>query len=122
MFKITRAAGLLLIAPLALVAAGANAYVRHDLVADQPGVADVTDPNLINPWGISISGTSPFWVSNTGSGTSTLYNGSGTITPLVVTIPAATSGAKGTPTGQVSNGIAAFLLANGTKASFIFST
>jgi len=121
MSKTTRAACLFLLTPLTLLAA-ANSYVRRDLVADQPGLAAVTDPNLINPWGVSFSATSPFWVSNAGSGTSTLYNGSGTITPLVVTIPAAAGGKQGTPTGQVQNSTPAFLLANGTKASFIFST
>lgn len=121
MLKTTRVATLCLLTPLSILAA-ANAYVRRDLVADQPGVAAVTDPNLINPWGVSFSATSPFWVSDTGSGLSTLYNGSGAITPLVVTIPAASSGTKGTPTGQVQNSTTAFLLANGNKASFIFAT
>jgi uncharacterized protein (TIGR03118 family) len=122
MFRITRFACLFSMLPLAMPAAGTNAYVRRDLVSDTPGAAAVTDPNLINPWGVSFSATSPFWVSNAGTGTSTLYNGSGTIIPLVVTIPAATSGAKGTPTGQVNNNTSVFLLANGNKASFIFST
>ncbi|MBV8732372.1 MAG: TIGR03118 family protein, partial [Acidobacteriia bacterium] len=122
MFQTMRIACLFLAARLFLLAAGTNVFVRHDLVSDQPGVADVTDPNLINPWGVATSATSPFWVSNTGSGTSTLYNGSGAITALVVTIPAAASSQKGTPTGQVFNSTSAFLLANGTKASFIFST
>jgi uncharacterized protein (TIGR03118 family) len=122
MFRIARFACLFSLLPFALPAAGANAYVRRDLVSDTPGAAAVTDPNLVNPWGVSFSATSPFWVSNTGTGTSTLYNGSGAIIPLVVTIPAAASGAKGTPTGQVNNNTSAFLLANGNKASFIFST
>src|SRR5579871_4920170 len=64
----------------------ANAYIQHNLVSDTPGLADVTDPHLIAPWGISESTTSPFWISNEGSGTSTLYNGSGAITALVVNI------------------------------------
>ncbi|HEY7388038.1 MAG TPA: TIGR03118 family protein [Bryobacteraceae bacterium] len=122
MFRIARCACVLLLLPIAMLAAGANAFVRHDLISDTPGVAAVTDPNLVNPWGIALSATSPFWVSNTGSGTATVYNGSGAILPLVVTIPAAASGAKGTPTGQVFNNTSSFLLANGNKASFIFST
>lgn len=122
MSQITRFACLSSMLPLAMWAAGTNAYVRQDLVSDTPGAAAVTDPNLINPWGVSLSATSPFWVSNAGSGTATVYNGSGTILPLVVTIPAAASGAKGTPTGQVNNNTTVFLLANGNKASFIFAT
>ncbi len=86
-------------------------------------MADVTDPNLVDPWGLSFSATSPFWVSNAGKSNSTLYNGSGTITPVVVAIPAGSKGpAKSSPSGQVNNNTAAFILANGTKASFIFAT
>src|SRR5437588_8174413 len=69
-----------------------NVYVQHNLVSDIPGMADVTDPNLVDPWGIAISAASPFWVSVNGK--ATLYNGAGTITALVVTVPA---GAKGPP-------------------------
>src|SRR6266436_2631296 len=85
-------------------AKGPNTYIQHNLVSDVPGLADVTDPNLVDPWGISISTTSPFWVSNHLKGNSTLYNGSGAITPVVVTIPSAAGGSTlGTPTGQVQN-------------------
>ena len=77
MLRTTRSAWLLFLTPASLFAAGANVYVRHDLVSDQPGMADVTDPNLVNPWGVSFSATGAFWVSNTGKGNSTLYNGSG---------------------------------------------
>jgi len=99
----------------------ANAYVQHNLVSDIPGMADVTDSHLVAPWGISESATSPFWISNEGTGTSTLYNGSGTITNLVVTIaPGAKSPTPTQPTGQVQNNTTGFILANGTKASFIF--
>jgi uncharacterized protein (TIGR03118 family) len=122
MFRITRSAWLFLLTPASVFAAGANVYVQHDLVSDQPGLADVTDPNLVNPWGVSFSGAGPFWVSNTGKGNSTLYNGSGAITPTVVTVPAAAMGKPGTPTGQVYNGGTGFLLANGNPARFIFST
>ncbi len=112
-----------MIAPLAFSQGTANVYVQHNLVSDIAGVADVTDPNLANPWGISESTTSPFWVSDAGTGKSTLYNGSGAITAVVVTIPAGVKGpAVSEPTGQVQNASTAFLLANGIKASFIFAT
>jgi uncharacterized protein (TIGR03118 family) len=117
---------------LAVCASGAtpaaNAYIQHNLVADTAGVADLTDPNLINPWGISFSAASPFWVSDNGTGLSTLYSTSVTSTisavALKVSIPggAASGDAFGPVTGQVSNFSTAFLLANGTKASFIFCT
>jgi uncharacterized protein (TIGR03118 family) len=112
------------LAPVAAFAAGANAYIQHNLVSDIPGLADVTDPNLVNPWGIAISGASPFWVSNQGKGNSTLYNGSGTITALVVTVPPASGTQAGTPTGQVNNATTtAFLIPSLNRAaSFIFAT
>ena len=110
--------------PTATFGAGVNAYIQRNLVSDVAGQADVTDPNLVNPWGISISGTSPFWVSNQGKGNSTLYNGSGTITPLVAVVPAANGTGQGTPTGQVNNtNTTAFLLPSVNRAaSFIFAT
>jgi len=101
-----------------------NAYIQHNLVSDQAGKADVTDPNLVNPWGISESSASPFWISNNHSGNTTLYNGSGAIIPLVVTIPlpAGQTGLS-SPTGQVAtNGVQAFQLANGKPAVFIFDS
>ncbi|HLK46942.1 MAG TPA: TIGR03118 family protein, partial [Bryobacteraceae bacterium] len=110
--------------PMLTFGAGANAYVQRNLVADIAGQADVTDPNLVNPWGVSFSGTGAFWVSNQGKGNSTLYNGSGIITPLVVPVPAANGTGQGTPTGQVFNGSAtAFLLPGVNRAAtFIFAT
>lgn len=101
----------------------ANVYVQHNLVSDIPGLADVTDPNLVDPWGLSFSATSPFWISDAGKSSATLYNGSGSITPIVVSIPAGAKGpAKSSPSGQVNNNTTVFLLPTGTKASFIFAT
>jgi uncharacterized protein (TIGR03118 family) len=92
-------------------------FVQTNLVSDIPGLAANTDPNLKNPWGISLSSSSPFWVSDQVTGVSTLYNGSGTPQPLVVTIPG------GNPTGQVFNTTASdFSLPVGGKAFFLFST
>jgi hypothetical protein len=48
-------------------------FVQTNLVSDIPGLATITDPELVNPWGVSHSPTSPFWVSNQGKSTSTLY-------------------------------------------------
>lgn len=73
-----------------LLSTAANAqYKRTDLVSNQAGVTAVTDPHLINGWGLTRSPSSPFWVSDNGTGKSTLYTGSGAIVPLVVTIPPA---------------------------------
>jgi uncharacterized protein (TIGR03118 family) len=112
-----------LAAPAAMPAAGPNSYLVHNLVANTAGVADFTDPNLVDPWAIAISATSPFWISDHLSGLATIYTGAGTVSSTVVTVPAG-GGAKttGKPTGQISNSTTAFLMPSGTKASFIFST
>src|SRR5215467_16256902 len=62
-------------------AAGANHYTQHNLVSDIPGVADQTDPNLVNLWGISMSSTSPFWTSNNHAGSTISSGSSGTSVP-----------------------------------------
>jgi|HubBroStandDraft_6_1064221.scaffolds.fasta_scaffold142221_2 uncharacterized protein (TIGR03118 family) len=107
-------------------AAFAQRYSQTNLVSDTPGVAAVTDPNLVNPWGMSSSSSSPFWVSDAGTGLSTLYTGSGSIVPLVVNIPGpAGSTTPSTPTGQVFNGTANFVVSeNGVSgaAAFLFVT
>ena len=80
---------------LPLTASAATNFVQHNLVSDIKGVADNTDQYLVGSWGMSASPTSPFWVSNTTSGTSTLYNGVGLPNALVVTIPSSPSGPQG---------------------------
>jgi uncharacterized protein (TIGR03118 family) len=96
------AANVILLSLICAVSLAQHGYVQVNLVSDQQGVAPNTDPNLKNPWGISFGAKSPFWISNNRTGTTTLYNGSGTPFPpgnaLVVTIPG-----NGTPTGQVFN-------------------
>ena len=99
-------------------------YKQTNLVADTPGMAAVTDPNLVNPWGLSRSSGSPWWVSDNGMGLATVHGVTGTPASLVVTIPPgdSSSGASGTPTGQISNGTTSFALAPGFPAHFIFVT
>jgi uncharacterized protein (TIGR03118 family) len=92
------------------------------LTSDLSGVAANTDPNLVNPWGIAFSATSPLWIADNGAGLSTLYNGLGqpfpTPTPLVVTIPTEGGGTPpSSPTGVVFNATGSF-----GGASFIFAT
>jgi uncharacterized protein (TIGR03118 family) len=112
---------------LAMAAYGqtpANVYRVVNLVSNVSGTAAVTDPNLVDPWGMSASAGSPFWVSNHVAGNSTLYNGAGAITAVVVTIPSAAGGTvTGKPTGQVQNSAgAAFKVTSGSNASFIFAS
>ena len=118
---------------LVLVSIAANSYAQSpspsqhfkqtNLVSDMPGVATVTDPNLVNPWGLSRSSTSPWWVSDNGMGVATLYSGAGAIVPLVVTIPPSDpSTPPGTPTGTIFNGGTGFELKPGFPALFMFAT
>jgi uncharacterized protein (TIGR03118 family) len=99
----------------------AGTFDQTNLVANAAGIATTTDPNLINPWGIAFSATSPFWIANQGAGNATLYDGAGNIVPLVVTVPGGTSLTAG-PTGQVFNGGTGFNLPNNNPAKFIFGS
>jgi uncharacterized protein (TIGR03118 family) len=97
-------------------AAIAGNVVQTNLVSDVPGLAASTDPNLANPWGLSFSATSPFWVSDEATDVTTLYQSTGAIVPKVVTVP-------GGPTGQVFNSAGAGnFLVGSSPASFIFDT
>ncbi len=82
-------------------------YVRTDLVSNQQGVGTNTpDSHLVNAWGLTALQPSPFWISDNGTGFSTLYNGAGNNLPLFVAIPASPSSPAnmpGTPTGTVAN-------------------
>ena len=108
-------------------AAFGQLYTQVNLVSNVSGVAPVTDPSLVNPWGLSRSSSSPWWISDNGTGLSTLYNGAGVKQSLVVTIPKADPNNKtfpaGTPTGTIFNGSPTdFLLAPSKPATFLFST
>lgn len=99
-------------------------FQQNNLVSNIPGMAANTDPNLQNAWGVALSPTSPFWISDANTGLTTVYNGNGqpfpTASPLVVAIPG-TGGGAGTPTGQVFNGTGGFAL-GGSPAAFIFAS
>jgi uncharacterized protein (TIGR03118 family) len=113
----------------AVPAAFSQNYVQTNLVSDiaQPANADGStvnvDPNLKNGWGLARGASSPWWVNNAGTGTSTLYTGSGALVPLVVTVPNAKDvPGPSAPTGMVFNGTADFALAPNNPAVFIFAT
>ncbi len=106
-----------------------RSYRQVNLVSDVSGVAAVTDPNLVNPWGLVHSPTSPWWISDNGTGVSTLYDGAGEPfpvgSPLVVTIPPPAGGSSASPTGVVFNGTSNFTLSAGATSApalFIFAT
>jgi uncharacterized protein (TIGR03118 family) len=92
----------------------------HKLVSDQPGAAQITDPNLVNAWGLALSPSSPLWVSDNGSDSSTIYATSGSSVskvPLTVSVPSAA------PTGAMFNDTSAFVVpGTGQPALFLFAT
>ena len=106
-------AAVLALLPVAVLADDddSNAYLQTNLVSNLPGMAQLQDTNLVNAWGISFSATSPFWISDNGTGLSTLYavtndsSGSPHVVKegLTVTIPG-----DGFPTGQIFNDTGAF--------------
>ena len=119
--------GLFLVGLFATAAHADSVYQQTNLTSDVPGLAKNLDPNLQNPWGISFSNTSPFWVSDQRTGVATLYNGAGVpqpATPLIVTIPPASGTGDGSPTGTVNNGTTDFKLtpAANSAAVFMFAT
>lgn len=111
-----------------------DAYKVNLLVSDLQGAA-VQDPNLKNSWGVAFSPAgSPFWIADNAVGLATLYNGDGSIVPLVVTIPCPPNPGQGSscpanaaPTGIIwnptTNPKTAFLVpGTQTPAAFIFDT
>ena len=97
-----------------------NTFVQTNLVSDVSGMAALTDSSLVNAWGMSFGPTTPLWVSNNGSDTTTLYKGDTTgvpfaKVPLTVAIP------DGAPTGQVFNPGTDFMV-GGAPALFIFAS
>ncbi len=109
-------------------------FLQTNLVSDVPGLAQITDANGVNAWGLTAGPTSPFWVSNQGTGTSTLYNTSSPlpqVVPLVVGIPPNPNDtplpAHGSPTGDVFNidPAGGFVVSEGAKSGpsvFLFAT
>jgi uncharacterized protein (TIGR03118 family) len=109
------------VAALAISVMEGVAFSQHYNETDL--VTNATDSALVNPWGLSRGSSTPWWVADNVTGKATLYNGAGTKLGLTVTIPAAKSGATGSPTGTIYNGSPTdFLMAPGVPALFLFST
>jgi uncharacterized protein (TIGR03118 family) len=125
-FALGLVAGLVALAPAAQGAPSRarNAYHQTNLVSDLPGLAQLTDPDLVNPWGLAAGPTTPMWVADNGTDKATIYPGfvKGSPiqkAPLVVNIPG------GAPTGQVFNGTAEFEVQDGAAsgpALFLFDS
>ncbi len=124
--------GLIAFAVLLLPCLTFAQYTVTNLVSNQNAIAsNPADPQLVNAWGITSAATSPFWVSDNGTGKSTLYNGVGQKQGLIVTIPAAGGGTGlGLPTGVIANTTTASFVVSVTsggvtksgKSAFLFAT
>jgi uncharacterized protein (TIGR03118 family) len=96
-------------------AANDNNYLVTVLVSNQAADhAPFTDANLVNAWGITATATSPWWVANNGTNTSTIYRADGSTGRPPVAVP-------GAPTGIVAYTGTAFLLAPNRPARFIWA-
>ncbi|MEU4405839.1 TIGR03118 family protein [Streptosporangium sp. NPDC023963] len=97
-----------------------NHFAVTNLVSDVSGRAAVTDPTLVNPWGLAMGKT--LWVSAAGTGLATVYSGgAGTVKQekTQVRVPG------GRPTGQVVNKGDEFVVkgpGGSGPATFIFAS
>lgn len=104
-------------------ASAQNLFTQSNLVSDIPGMAAVTDTNLVNPWGLAFTASSPFWIADNHSGLATIYNSTGAVQALVVFIPAPSGDTNAAaPTGEIANSAPGFLGTGTNTAHFIFST
>lgn len=100
--------------------AGNTPFVKTVVVADQAGMAPVTDPDLVNPWGVAFgpaASPTPLWTANNGTATSTLYSTSPAPTKIGLTVQTPPA-----PTGVVFNDTDQFTLPDGTPSRFLFDT
>jgi uncharacterized protein (TIGR03118 family) len=112
----------LAVAVFTAASARADTYSWTNFQSDIAGVAQHTDPNLVNPWGMAASTGGTIWVSDNGTGVSTLYNQDGTPNPLVVRIPTSSQNTDGAnPTGIVFNDTGSFQIRkNGISGPAVF--
>jgi hypothetical protein len=98
--------------------AGASGFKIVTQVSNQPGVAPVTDADLVNPWGLAqFSDSAPLWVSDNGTDKVTLYSRTtGAKQGLVVSIPG------GAPTGQVAVPSGSGFAIGGQNPLFLFDS
>lgn len=108
-------------AGLTVTTANTAQYTLTNLVANVAGTSALSvDPNLVNPWGVSMAPGDPVWVANNGSQTSTLYDGNGKAqpvsAPLIVKMPTAAGNVAFGPTGVVAYTGAGFVVSAGGKS------
>jgi len=98
--------------PMGVGPVAAQYYEQHNLLSDGSAVGGLTDPNLVNAWGLTSSPTSPWWIADNGTGKTTLYRVN-TAAITVFTVPGAL-GNQSAPTGVVFNGGTGFVVTNST--------
>jgi uncharacterized protein (TIGR03118 family) len=105
-----------------------QAYRLTTLISDIPGLAPVLDRFLVNPWGLTVRGTSPFWVANNGTNTTQLIRDPAGNGPVILNPSPQTIDIEGgLPTGTVGNATTDFNITppgGGTPApaNFIFAS
>ena len=111
------------IATASFTRAGTDTYSWENLQSDIAGVAQHVDSNLVNAWGMAASANGTIWVSDNGTGVSTLYHQDGTAVSLVVTVPGKDQHKPSNPTGVVFNSTSFFRVTkngNSQPSLFIF--
>jgi len=113
---------LMAVLALVFVFVSTSAFAQYTftlLDSDVPGHGQF-DSLLVNGWGLAYGPSQPFWVSDAGSGWSTLYDGSGNPQSLQVVVPGI-NGGQGSPTGIVYNSSRNFKI-DTWASTFIFAT
>ncbi len=122
----TFAMAMLVVQVRGTLAASVSSFKIVNLIGSMGTHANKTDSRMVNPWGTTFIGAAntPFWVDDEGTGVSELIDGKGRIFKALpfVTIPGATSGSVGKPTGIVGNATGQFPVPGSTSALFIFAT
>ena len=119
------AIALITVSATAVAPSKSQFYAQHNLISSGTIPADHNDPNLVNAWGLVAGPTTPWWISDNGTGNTTLYNVATDAIQATFTVPGA-GGAQGNPTGVVFNGGTGFVVDNGvgspSAARFIFAS
>lgn len=123
---LTFAVAMLAVQVRSTVAASVSSFKVDSLVGSKGTGAKKEDSHMINPWGTTFiaAAATPFWINDEGTGVSELIDGKGKIMKALpfVTIPGATAGSTGKPTGIVGNATGQFPIPGSTSALFIFAT
>lgn len=120
--RLTAALGLALVFASSTAFAQFTHYAVTALVSNQSGKAMHTDPLLVNGWGLAYTPGNPIWVSDEGTGWSTIYDGQGNPQSLQVVIPSANGTSAGSPTGMVANPSSTDFPVEGWSSIFLFAT